>query len=79
MKKLAMIKRSTDRHWVGDGFPVRSIFSYNSSLAEDSAGASTAAVPVASPRSSRADGRSPGDGGADALPGHGGEGQGGFA
>jgi redox-sensitive bicupin YhaK (pirin superfamily) len=34
MKKLAMIKRSTDRHWVGDGFPVRSIFSYNS-LAEE--------------------------------------------
>jgi redox-sensitive bicupin YhaK (pirin superfamily) len=34
MKKLSMIKRSTDRHWVGDGFPVRSIFSYNS-LAEE--------------------------------------------
>jgi redox-sensitive bicupin YhaK (pirin superfamily) len=34
MKKLAMIKRSTDRHWVGDGFPVRSIFSYNN-LAEE--------------------------------------------
>lgn len=28
MKKLARIKRSTDRHWVGDGFPVRGIFSY---------------------------------------------------
>jgi quercetin 2,3-dioxygenase len=34
MKKLTMIKRSTDRHWVGDGFPVRSIFSY-SNLAEE--------------------------------------------
>ena len=34
MKKLAMIKRSTDRHWVGDGFPVRSIFSY-SNLAQE--------------------------------------------
>ncbi|MFV0278879.1 MAG: hypothetical protein ACK5HY_17100, partial [Parahaliea sp.] len=29
MKKLAFIKRSTSSHWVGDGFPVRSIFSYN--------------------------------------------------
>ena len=34
MKKLAMVKRSTDRHWVGDGFPVRSIFSY-SNLAQE--------------------------------------------
>ena len=33
-KKLAMIKRSTDRHWVGDGFPVRGIFSY-SNLAQE--------------------------------------------
>lgn len=29
MKELAFIKRSNERHWVGDGFPVRSIFSYN--------------------------------------------------
>lgn len=29
MKKLAFIKRSNGRHWVGDGFPVRSIFSYS--------------------------------------------------
>ena len=29
MKKLAFIKRNAERHWVGDGFPVRSIFSYN--------------------------------------------------
>jgi len=29
MKKLAFIKRSSGSHWVGDGFPVRSIFSYN--------------------------------------------------
>ncbi len=29
MKKLAFIKRSTSSHWVGDGFPVRSIFSYH--------------------------------------------------
>ncbi len=28
MKKLAFIKRSSGRHWVGDGFPVRGIFSY---------------------------------------------------
>jgi len=27
-KKLRCIQRSADRHWVGDGFPVRSIFSY---------------------------------------------------
>jgi redox-sensitive bicupin YhaK (pirin superfamily) len=29
MKKLAFIKRSNSQHWVGDGFPVQSIFSYN--------------------------------------------------
>ncbi len=28
MKKLAFIKRSSGNHWVGDGFPVQSIFSY---------------------------------------------------
>ena len=28
MKKLSFIKRSNGRHWVGDGFPVQSIFSY---------------------------------------------------
>jgi redox-sensitive bicupin YhaK (pirin superfamily) len=28
MKKLALIKRSSGQHWVGDGFPVQSIFSY---------------------------------------------------
>ncbi|WP_410499661.1 pirin family protein [Chitinibacter sp. S2-10] len=28
MKQLIMIKRSNGRHWVGDGFPVQSIFSY---------------------------------------------------
>lgn len=29
MKPLAFIKRSGGGHWVGDGFPVRSIFSYD--------------------------------------------------
>lgn len=29
MKKLAHIHRSSDMHWVGDGFPVRSVFNYN--------------------------------------------------
>jgi hypothetical protein len=29
MKKLAFIKRSNGKHWVGDGFPVNNIFSYN--------------------------------------------------
>jgi redox-sensitive bicupin YhaK (pirin superfamily) len=29
MKKLSFIRRTSERHWVGDGFPVRSIFSYN--------------------------------------------------
>lgn len=29
MKKLSFIQRRNERHWVGDGFPVRSIFSYN--------------------------------------------------
>lgn len=28
MKKLAFIKRSNGSHWVGDGFPVQSMFSY---------------------------------------------------
>jgi len=28
MKKVALVKRSNGSHWVGDGFPVRSIFSY---------------------------------------------------
>lgn len=28
MKKLSFIKRSNGSHWVGDGFPVRNIFSY---------------------------------------------------
>jgi hypothetical protein len=29
MKQLAFIKRSNGTHWVGNGFPVQSIFSYN--------------------------------------------------
>ena len=29
MKKLAFKRRNSQRHWVGDGFPVRSVFSYN--------------------------------------------------
>ena len=29
MKKLAFIKRSSGSHWVGDGFPVQSIITYN--------------------------------------------------
>jgi redox-sensitive bicupin YhaK (pirin superfamily) len=29
MKKLSLLQRSDERHWVGDGFPVRSIFSYD--------------------------------------------------
>ena len=28
-KPLAAIHRSNEQHWVGDGFPVRSVFSYN--------------------------------------------------
>ena len=34
MKKLSFIQRNHQRHWVGDGFPVRSIFSYNELGAE---------------------------------------------
>jgi redox-sensitive bicupin YhaK (pirin superfamily) len=34
MKKLAFIQSNQERHWVGDGFPVRSIFSYNDRAAE---------------------------------------------
>ncbi len=28
MKKLLSVRRETERHWVGDGLPVRSLFSY---------------------------------------------------
>jgi redox-sensitive bicupin YhaK (pirin superfamily) len=34
MKKLLLKQRNDQAHWVGDGFPVRSIFSYND-LAQD--------------------------------------------
>lgn len=34
MKQLSFIKRSAGNHWVGDGFPVRSIFSYHD-IAQD--------------------------------------------
>ncbi len=29
MKKLLCIEHSSDMHWVGNGFPVNSIFDYN--------------------------------------------------
>jgi redox-sensitive bicupin YhaK (pirin superfamily) len=29
MKKVRLIHRNNQRHWVGDGFPVRTLFSYN--------------------------------------------------
>ncbi len=29
MKKIALVQRNNQRHWVGDGFPVRTMFSYN--------------------------------------------------
>lgn len=29
VKKLLCIQRNTDQHWVGDGFPVRTLFSYS--------------------------------------------------
>ena len=29
IKKLERIHQSTGMHWVGDGFPVRSVFDYN--------------------------------------------------
>ena len=30
MKKLLGIHKAISQHWVGDGFPVRTVFSYNS-------------------------------------------------
>jgi len=30
MKKILGVYNAPDRHWVGDGFPVRSLFSYDS-------------------------------------------------
>ena len=35
MKKLAFVKRSNGSHWVGDGFPVQSIFSYGDDVAQE--------------------------------------------
>ncbi len=34
MKELAFVQRNDERHWVGDGFPVRSVFSYSDLGAE---------------------------------------------
>lgn len=34
MKRLSFKRRNNSAHWVGDGFPVRSIFSYNDSAEE---------------------------------------------
>lgn len=34
VKQLALIKRSGGRHWVGDGFPVRTFFSYQDTDAD---------------------------------------------
>ncbi|MCE9640315.1 MAG: pirin family protein, partial [Betaproteobacteria bacterium] len=34
MKKLSFIQRNDQKHWVGNGFPVRSVFSYNDRAAE---------------------------------------------
>lgn len=34
MKKVAFVLKQNSRHWVGDGFPVRSIFTYNDRAAE---------------------------------------------
>src|SRR3954466_10492976 len=34
MKKVSFIQRNDQRHWVGNGFPVRSVFSYNQRAAE---------------------------------------------
>jgi quercetin 2,3-dioxygenase len=34
MKKVSFIQRNNQRHWVGNGFPVRSVFSYNDRAAE---------------------------------------------
>ena len=34
MKQLHGIRRSTERHWVGDGFPVRTLFAYSDQGAE---------------------------------------------
>ncbi len=34
VKKLRRIQRGSERHWVGDGFPVRSLFAYSNQGAE---------------------------------------------
>jgi quercetin 2,3-dioxygenase len=33
MKKLSFIRHASERHWVGDGFPVRNVFSYDGDAA----------------------------------------------
>jgi redox-sensitive bicupin YhaK (pirin superfamily) len=35
MKKLSFIQRSQGSHWVGDGFPVRNLFSYNDDFIQE--------------------------------------------
>jgi len=34
MKKLAFVQKNNQRHWVGDGFPVRNLFSYDDKAEE---------------------------------------------
>ncbi|MDB5809025.1 MAG: quercetin 2,3-dioxygenase [Betaproteobacteria bacterium] len=34
MKKVSFVQSNNQRHWVGNGFPVRSVFSYNDRAAE---------------------------------------------
>ena len=34
LKKLHRIQRPLSQHWVGDGFPVRTLLAYNSGLDE---------------------------------------------
>jgi quercetin 2,3-dioxygenase len=34
MKEVSFVQRNNQRHWVGNGFPVRSVFSYNDRAAE---------------------------------------------
>jgi redox-sensitive bicupin YhaK (pirin superfamily) len=34
VKKLRRIQRSTERHWVGDGFPVQTLFAYSDRVTE---------------------------------------------
>ncbi len=54
MKKVLGIYGNANRHWVGDGFPVRSLFSYWASITARSSCWTTPGLLISPPHSSAA-------------------------